>query len=196
MAKNPGFISLVGTRWVVDDDVVARAGMRTDDDGSVELCVPDGAGWRALFRLGPEDSLSFRPLHLTRDGTGLYALDSVHTDTARLVRLDLATGDTEVLAHDPGADISAVYSHPVTREPQMVGVLRDRLSTIAIDPTVQPDLERLLAAGQGDLSMLERDDADQRWLARFVVDDGPERTYLYDRPTQLSELPVRAPART
>jgi dipeptidyl aminopeptidase/acylaminoacyl peptidase len=188
VAKNPGFNSLIGTGWVVDDEVVARAGMRTDDDGSVVLCVPDGAGWRALFRLGPEDSLSFRPLHLTRDATGLYALDSVHTDTARLVRLDLATGDIEVLAHDPGADISAVYSRPVTREPQLVGVLRDRLSTIAIDPKVEHDLERLLAAGQGDLSMLERDDADQRWLARFVVDDGPERTYLYDRSTQVTEL--------
>lgn len=43
VAKNPGFNSFVGTTWVVDDNVVARAGMRTHDDGGVELCVPEEA---------------------------------------------------------------------------------------------------------------------------------------------------------
>ncbi len=51
-------------------------------------------------------------------------MSSVGAQAARLVRVDLATGATEVLAADPAADVSDVRLNPDTREPQIVTFLQ------------------------------------------------------------------------
>lgn len=181
VAKNPGF-NHSWAPWVIDDDLVVRAGLRSRTDGTTELCVPDAVdGWRVLLSVQPEDSLSFRPLHATSDGRGLYVITASHTNTARLVHLDLETGYQTTLAEDPDYDVAFAVSHPMTRVPQLVAILRDRLEVRALDPSLEGDLAMLRGADPGDLYGLERDDADRRWLATLVTDDGPVRTYLYDR---------------
>jgi dipeptidyl aminopeptidase/acylaminoacyl peptidase len=179
--KNPGF-NHPWAPFVIDDDAVVRAGLRSAPDGTVELCVPhDLTHWRVLLSVSPEDSLSLRPLDATVDGSGLYLLTASNAQTAHLARLDLESGRDEVLAKDPDYDVATAVSHPVTRAPQIVAILRDRLELAALDRSLEDDLAMLHDADPGDLYGLQRDDSDSCWLATFVADDGPARTYLYER---------------
>ena len=55
--------------------------------------------------------------------------------------MDLATGDAEVLAEDPDSDVTDVWLHPDTREPQIVTFLKDRSEYRVLDPDIAADLD-------------------------------------------------------
>src|ERR1039457_3902704 len=97
--------------------------------------------WRPLLSIDAEDALTSGPIAFSEDGTLLLAESSVGANTARLVRFDLATGDVEVLAEDPEADVTGVRLHPDTREPQIATFLKDRAEYQALDRSVAPRSE-------------------------------------------------------
>jgi dipeptidyl aminopeptidase/acylaminoacyl peptidase len=105
----------------------------------------------------------------------------VDTDTARLVRIDLATGATEVLAEDPEADVDGARLHPDTKEPQIVTFRKDRTEYRVLDPDVADDLTAIRALHHGDPGLLNRDHADSTWLLGFTNDSGPVPFYSFDR---------------
>ena len=93
-----------------------------------------------------------------------------------MIRLDVATGDIEVLAEDPEADVDGVVLHPDTREPQIVTVVKDRTEYRVLDSSVEADLEAVRALHPGDPSIGGREHADSPWLVAFTNDRGPWRT--------------------
>jgi dipeptidyl aminopeptidase/acylaminoacyl peptidase len=191
VTTNPGFASPFGSPWIADLDLNIAGATRMDAKGGAELVVPDptsGEGWRVVATFDFEDSLSTSPLAVTEDGSGLYLLTSAGANTGRLVRLDLASGSTEVLAEDALYDVGAVRLEPRTNRPQLIGFIRDRLELVALDPAVAADLEVLADLGPGELHVREADDADQRWVVDLVVDNGSARTYVYDRPSRKATL--------
>ncbi|MBO0776436.1 MAG: PD40 domain-containing protein, partial [Actinobacteria bacterium] len=97
---NPGFAG-----WVADADLVVRAGLAPQPDGGLVIMARNGAdgGWRPLLAFAAEDALTSEPLAVSADGRSLLAISSVGADTGRLVRVDLASGETTVLAADPDA---------------------------------------------------------------------------------------------
>jgi dipeptidyl aminopeptidase/acylaminoacyl peptidase len=113
-------------------------------------------------------------------------VSSVGANTGRLLRMDIATGESEVIAEDPQYDLAGVRLHPDTREPLYVAFLRDRIEYQVLDQSVAPDLEALLAVEDGDLTILNEDDEDRTWLAAYMADDGPVRYYAYDRASRSS----------
>ena len=85
---------------------------------------------------------------------------------------------------------------------QLVTFLKDRADLVVIDPAVADDIEALSGVQRGELSILNRDDADRIWLVAYSVDDGPVAYYVWNRverrPTflfhhqpALSGLPAR-----
>ena len=122
------------------------------------------------------------------DGNSLLITSSAGAQTARLVRLDVATGAAEVLAEDPEADVSDVRIHPDTREPQIVTVLKARSEYVVLDPSVADDLAAIRAIHPGDASLLGADDADAIWLVGFTNDAGPIPYYAYDRATKTARF--------
>jgi dipeptidyl aminopeptidase/acylaminoacyl peptidase len=105
-------------------------------------------------------------------------------NTGRLVRVDLASGDTEVLFEDPDVDVEGAVLHPDTREPQIVEVVKDRAEYHVLDPSVAADCEAIRALHTGDPGLTGRDEADQTWLVAFNDDAGPIRYYAYDRASR------------
>jgi dipeptidyl aminopeptidase/acylaminoacyl peptidase len=177
-AENPGFAG-----WVIDADLVARGGIDMQPDGGLVLMIRDGAdaAWRPLLAVGPDDAVTTGPVAISADGASMLALSSVDADTARLVRLDLASGAAEVLAADPDADVAGVRLHPDTREPQIVSWLKERLEYRVLDPAVEQDVAAIRALHPGDPGLVSRDDSDMVWLAAFTNDTGPVPFFLYDR---------------
>jgi dipeptidyl aminopeptidase/acylaminoacyl peptidase len=179
--ENPGFIG-----WIADAQLVIRAGIAPQPDGGFVLMVRGNAGqeWRPLLSIDAEDALTSGPIAVSEDGTSLLAESSAGADTARLVRLDLATGDVEILAEDPEADVTSVRLNPDTREPQIVTFLKDRSEYQVLDPSVAPDLAAIRALHPGDPSFVDADDADATWLVGFTNDTGAVPYFSYDRETR------------
>jgi len=176
--ENPGFIG-----WVADEGLVVRCGIAVQPDGGLVLMVRDGAAgdWRPLQAIAAEDAMTSEPIAISADGSSLLATSSVGANTARLVRMDLATGETQVLAEDPEADVTAVRLHPDTREPQIVTILRERSHYLTLDPAVADDLTAIRALHPGDPGIGDGDDGDQLWVVGFTNDTGAVPYYLYDR---------------
>ena len=183
VVENPGFIG-----FLVDSEFRVRGGLAPLPDGGMVGMVRDdeGSEWRPVLEIGQDDSLTTSPLAFTLDGTGLWAVSSIGANAGRLVRLDLATGDTKVIVEDPKYDVSSVNLHPDTREPRFVVFQKDRAVHEVLDPAVAPDIADLLAVDPGELHVLGADDGDRTWLAAYVADDGPIRYYAFDRQTRLS----------
>jgi len=181
VVENPGFVG-----FVVDPQLQVRGSVASLPDGGVAILVRDTVDdeWRVLLQVGPEDSLTTYPLAFTADGKGLWALSSAGSNTGRFVKIDTASGGTEVVAEDPQYDVASVKLHHETREPQLISFLRERVEHIVLDPSIAADVEALKAVEDGELTFLNEDDADRTWLAAYMADDGPIRYYAYDRDTR------------
>lgn len=182
VAENPGFVA-----WVADHDLAIRAGVAPLPDGGMQLVVRDaeGADWRPLLVLGPEDTFTSDPIGFTLEGSSMYLQSSVGVNAARLVRVDLSSGEvTEVLCEDPTYDVVDVTVHPDTREPQLVGFMKDRREVVVLDPEVAEDIEAISRVHPGDWELIDRDHADTTWLVRFAGDDVPVSYYALDRRTK------------
>src|SRR5262249_30055704 len=128
--------------------------------------------------------LTSGPVAFSADGGSLLALSSVGANTGRLVRIDLASGATQVLAEDPEADVTGLRLHPDTREPQIVIFEKERSHYLALDPAYGPDIAAIRALHSGAPSLGHGDDDDRLWLIGFTNDTGPVPFYAYDRQTR------------
>ncbi len=179
--QNPGFID-----WVADTQLVVRAGIAPQPDGGIVLVVRDGHGeeWRPLLTVPAEDAMTSGPIAFSEDGRSILAFSSVGADTGGLVRIDVATGDTQLLARDPETDATGVRLDPDTREPQIVTFEKDRVEYQVLDHTLDADLAAIRALNPGDPVFADADDADETWLVAFSNDTSPGSYYSYDRRTR------------
>ena len=138
------------------------------------------------WRLVPfEDTLTTWPLSFNRAGTHFSMLSSVGRDTSALLRVDAQTGEEEVLAEIPGADIGDYLLNPQTFEAVAVAADPSRLVWKAIDPKAGETLERIKAhiPRDADFSVASYSMDDGRWIAtawsslaaRRLLPRGPRR---------------------
>jgi dipeptidyl aminopeptidase/acylaminoacyl peptidase len=190
--ENPGYAG-----WLADEDLAVRCAIAPLPDGSFDVLVRDAetsgadtadadadAGWRKLLTIPAEDATSTDVVSFSGDGRSVLMISAAGSDTGRLVRVDLATGDSTVLAADAETDIADVLLHPDTRDPQIVTILADRMEYLVLDPSVADDLKAIRALHPGDPDFSGRNDADSTWLIAFNVDAGSVAYYLYDRETR------------
>ncbi len=184
VAQNPG--NIVG--WVVDAQFKVRGALAASPDGSgsLELLARAGeeASWDKLLTWDAEDNQTSGPLGFTLDGQSLYLLDSRNVNAGRLVQMEIATGETRVIAQDPDYDVASVMMHPDTREVQAVAFEKDRLEWVVLDESIRADFEYLHTLHRGDFAVSSRDDADATWIVAFTTDDGPVSYYAYDRSSR------------
>ena len=181
LIENPGYAG-----WIADEDMVVRGALSPLPDGGFDVLVRDGADddWRTLVTIPADDVAASDVLAFSGDGRSLLAISSIDTDTGRLVRVDLGTGEAEVLLEDPEADVAGAMLHPDTMDPQIVEVLKDRTEYHVLDPSVEHDWEAIQALHPGDPQPAGRDEADNTWLIAFTDDAGPVQYYAYDRTSQ------------
>lgn len=169
--------------WLVDNDMNLRGCMEALHDGGSVLKLRDGASgaWHELLRWSQEDVLLSGVASFTPDNAGLFLLDSNGRNTSGLARYDIASGSREWLASDEQYDISRIEMHPTKHTVQAVGLFRERMQWLVLDPEEQSDFEYLRTAIQGDLQFYSRTLDNARWLVGCVRDDGPLEYYIYDR---------------
>ena len=87
--ENPGFIG-----WIADARLVIRGAVRPAPDGGFDLLVRDGPGrdWRELLSVPADDAITTDVITFSADGTSLLMTSSAGAQTARLERVNVATG--------------------------------------------------------------------------------------------------------
>jgi dipeptidyl aminopeptidase/acylaminoacyl peptidase len=178
VAENPGFAG-----WLVDTELRVRGGLSFLPDGGVEVRVgePDAGDYRTLLAVGSEDAITTDVAGFTHEGDAIYLVTSKDVNAARLLRMEIASGDFEVLAEDPTYDVSDVLIHPDTHRVQAVTFTRERADHVVLDESIAADVEAMKALHPGDLHFRGRDHADRIWIVGFTADDGPIAYYAYDR---------------
>ena len=185
MEKNPG--NVVG--WVPDTEMKVRGAMAATPHGGFDLLIKkkNDSSWEKIIEWDEEDSLTSSPVTFSSDGS-LYLADSRNANAARLVKLDVNSGKTQVLVEDPEYDVSEFLVNPDTQEIEAAGMVKDRDQWTILDEAVREDLEIIRGLHRGDFFLLNRDDADQIWMIGFTVDNGPVPYYAYNRKTKMAEF--------
>jgi dipeptidyl aminopeptidase/acylaminoacyl peptidase len=183
---NPGFAA-----WLADSKLVVRCALAPLPDGGLQVLVRDGTTnhgaddkWRLLKEVPAADALTTDPVAFSADGESLMLITSAGAETARLVSINLATGAEHVLAEDQAADVSGVRLDPITKQPQVVTVLKDRSEYLVLDPAVDADITAIRGLHPGDPVFSSADHSDMTWLVAFINDAGPVHYFTYDRASK------------
>jgi dipeptidyl aminopeptidase/acylaminoacyl peptidase len=178
-AENPGNV----VQWTADAQLRIRAATAATPDGGSELWLrpTTDAAWSVVQVWSPDDE--GYAVGFDKEGAVLYLVGNHDANTQRLLALDIASGKQTVVVADDAYDVAGLFVHPVSRVIQAAAIYRARLEWQVLDPTVEADFARLLAARAGQLSLGDRDLADRTWLVSYTTDDGPVYYYAYDRPS-------------
>ncbi len=194
LEQNPGFLG-----YSLDDDFDVQLAITMTPDGGMKVlekapqkkakkakkddkaaAAPSFPGWKELYTVGPEDSLSTRPIDFDKSGRHLYMWDSRGRNTSALVSLDLKTGKTKVLAEDPKADGSGVFLHPTKKTVEAVSFTYEKRKWKILDKRMKKDYAALTKLSDGEPAVTSTSLDLKTWVVAYLVDDGPVRYYLYD----------------
>jgi dipeptidyl aminopeptidase/acylaminoacyl peptidase len=142
------------------------------------------SSWDKLLTWSSDDSLNSGPVSFTKDGNSLYLIDSRNVNAGRLVKMDIKSTSTGVIAQDPQYDVGGVMIHPDTYEVEAVAFTKARTEWTVLDKSIKNDFEAIAKLDHGDYFITDRDDADDIWLVSFTKDNGPVSYYAYDRRTK------------
>ena len=180
--ENPGFLG-----WVVDDELKVRGGVAPMPDGGMALMVRDdeASDWRPLIVFPSDDALVGGPVGFTKDGLSMYLLSSVGVNAAQLQKMNIATGETEVIAEDPTYDVVGVSINPDTREPEIAFFLKEKVEYVILDDSIRDDLAAIEKIANGaEFGVIDRDAADKTWIISLDSDVASASFYIYDRATK------------
>lgn len=175
--QNDGFLG-----FVVDEEYQVRIANRPTPDGGFDMLRPsNGAEWEPFLSVTGEDALTTFIVGFDRPGDNLYMVSSVGRNTAALFALDQHTGQRQLLAEDPKADVGGVMVHQVEKHVQAVSFNYQRKQWFVVDESIKNDMEFLETVTEGEIEVISRTLDDRFWLVTYSVDDGPVSYYRFDR---------------
>ncbi len=178
VVENEQFVQIL-----TDHRFTVREGYQMTPDGGVDIYQYDQGRWRAVDSISAEDSMTTGTVGFSRDLTIAYRIDSRGRNTAALFALDVASGESTLLAEDPRSDVAAFTREPGGLQVQAVAFDYERKRWQVIDPEIADHLQRLADTAPGDWEIDSRSLDDRYWIASSAVDTGPTAFYLYDTRT-------------
>ncbi|ACY15703.1 alpha/beta fold hydrolase [Haliangium ochraceum] len=178
-----------------DSDGGLRLAMRQLPDGSQELLRVDGDTLTPIYHTKVEETAT--PLHVLGDGSRAYISTNRgdDVDLQRLMLLDLATGETELVEEDPEAevDLGGAIFHPQTEELLATYYVGDYERIYAADDAVAADLAFLREElPRGTLAISSTTLDLSTWLVTVSSDVDPGSVYVYQRAARSVELLYRS----
>lgn len=179
-AQNPGTVGA----WTEDNNLVVRGALQNNADGSTEILVRPNAStaWHTLLKARPDDQIA--PVAFSANNGSLYVSSSVDSNSARLLKYDLGSGTSTVVASDPTYDVGGPLIDEKTRRLVAVSFSRDRTEWDVLDPSYEADFAALRALHTGDIGFLSSTANGRHWIVSYLVDNGPVAYYSYDRATK------------
>ncbi len=189
------------------------AGMASDDNYNVrffQTVAPTGGGFvytpgapisvatvtepvkpgdfKEFAQVPMEDALTTGMVGFDETGDLLYFQDSRDRDTSALFAWNLKTNEKKLIAENKKADFNGAIVHPKTRQVQAAAFNYERVEWQVIDPSINDDLKYLKSVADGEVTISSRTLDDKWWTVAYLLDNGPARTYLYDREKKKASL--------
>ena len=174
--ENTGYLG-----YVSDDDYNLKMAAKVDSTGAMHMHRRGEEGWEDFLEIGTEDNLTTSPIGFDKSGKTLYMRDSRGRNTSALKGIDLATGESTLIAEDAKADIGRAMMHPTENTVQAVRIDYTRAQWKVLDDSIQGDFDYLETVDDGDFVITSRTLDDQQWIIAFFGDAGPVKYYHYDR---------------
>jgi dipeptidyl aminopeptidase/acylaminoacyl peptidase len=178
--ENPGVAG-----YLTDDDYNVRFALNYTPTGGQVWLVPEGEGdekeWKEFLEFGPEDAMTSGPAGFDKSNRTLYFRDSRDRNTSGLFAMNLDNGEVELIADNPKADAGGVMAHPTEKTIEAVSFDYSRNEWKFLDEAIKADFDYLKTVQDGDVIVADRTQDDKQWIVAFLQDDGPVKTYLYER---------------
>lgn len=174
--KNDGFATTLA-----DDSLAIRLATKPLPDGGQEYLRLDGSEWKPFATVPGDDALTTEPLFFAAGGKALYMIDSRGRDKSALVKIDLATRNTAVIATADKADVSWVIKHPRTHALLAYASEYDRMEWKALSPDIKPDIAFLDRQVSGYWSVLSQSEDGGLWTLWIDNPGEPIKFGLFDR---------------
>lgn len=177
--KNDGYAG-----FDVDSKLQLRDAVKPRPDGGTDIYpiengkIADKPG----ETIGFEDS-DTAIVGFSHDGATRYWVDSRGRDTAALIAEDMATHKKTVLGENPKADVTGAQVSPLTGKIDAYTAPYLRNDWTALDLAVGKDLAFLKSKLKGDITIVSRTDADDRWTVSVDPIVASTSVWLYDRKT-------------
>ncbi|MEA2489192.1 MAG: hypothetical protein QOH21_984 [Acidobacteriota bacterium] len=193
-AQNPGDVN----SWMTDWNFVVRGATAFDTNGQTIVRVRDNANapWRDVVTMPFEQATMMGQLAgasviggFAADGKSLYIASALHSNTARIERIDARTGETlEVVAEHPKADAGEVAPEvmfdPRTHTLQAVRFIYQTSEWRYLDKRFGEDLESIARQTGRFARVISRSMDDARWIVSTESGNAPNTYYTYDRATK------------
>jgi dipeptidyl aminopeptidase/acylaminoacyl peptidase len=179
--ENPGDVQ----GWQADNALQVRAAQVDRPDGGTIIRVRNDvkSPWRELIQWGPDETFGgiagFSP-----DNKKIWIMSSLDVNAARILEIDIASGERKIIAADPQFDVAGVVTQPKTNALQVVTFVKQRIAYDFVDPELKADYEALQKVRNADITDISRSLDDKTWVVTYVSDDAPVTYYLYDRPSK------------
>lgn len=187
--ENPGDV----IRWVADHDLQVRAALAYDKEGNLLVRVRDekDSPWRVLLKIdsseiAPDDIMGV--IEFSADNQWLYLITSLGSNTANLLKIDVVTAHTNLIADDPQYDLTGILLNPTKYTLEAVEVDRETHDWIPISKKVKDDFEYLFQRHKGAFTIPSRDDDNQIWVIDAKSDIHPDQYNLYRRDPKSIDL--------
>lgn len=174
--KNEGF-----TATFADNDLNVRLAAKSLPDGGQEYLSLEGTEWKPFTTVQGADALTTEPLFFTANSKSFYMIDSRGRDKSALVKLDIASRKSTVVASADKADIAYVIKHPRTYEILAYASEYDRMEWKALKSDVKADIAFLDKQVSGYWSVLSQSEDGELWSIWVDNPGEPIKFALFDR---------------
>jgi dipeptidyl aminopeptidase/acylaminoacyl peptidase len=152
LVENQGFMD-----YLIDEDRFnTLAVTRMRPDGGIDILKREEDDFVEWESIQQEDTLTTQPAGVDKTGTNLYLMDSRGRDTSALYVVDLKTGERTLLAEDSQSDASEIIAHPTEKNIQAVAFTYERKRWQILDNAIEPDLQTLRDALEGEVEVMSR----------------------------------------
>ncbi len=176
VAENPGF-----AEFETDDTFIPRLASKATPDGGETILRKKDEGWEPWIEISAEDNANTGMISLDSEARTLFMHDSRGRNTAALTSIDLATGETRVLAEDPRADIGGIVADLETYKPLAYSVNYERTEHKTLGDRLAADFEFLSKNFGSEWGIGSRTEDDTLWIVSVGSPTKPASSYLYGR---------------
>ena len=102
--------------------------------------------------------------------------------------MNLTNSKRTLLSEDSQYDIDFAIENPISHEPEIVSYVKERRIWKSLNADTENELKFILSVNNGDLTYIDRNQDDTKWILTFENDNSSGACYLYDRQTKKIDL--------
>lgn len=176
ITENPGFGG-----WVVDNNLKPVLALKPNADGSADYVKQVNGEWQSFMSVPAQDMLTSSIVGFDKQNQHFYMRDSRKRDKSALVKVNVESGESALVAESDKADIQQVMVHPQTRE--LLGYSVNYLTSdwYGVTEQASDDFTAIAAQLDGNFQVLAMTNDGNQWVMYADAPQAPGVYYVYNR---------------